>query len=277
MRTAFEEGLGVAPGDALTIQEMWYKSNDERNGYVVEAEAFLTSGEFDYETDRQTASTVIDAGIQRLPDVSSLMWVVPPDRESLAIWLVRSEGGKGSIMDSWYIPLAAQGTPGLLPRDESLTWPFEEYQYIDFESTTDLEEWIHLDGARVMELSDAQAFTGDHSAAIVATAEGETGFVEWEHDFRAEVIVGQVYWPSQEGIRVAYAQACAWRCVSIPLERDRWNTFVMDFSELSLDDQSLVTTELPGIWIQGQIVGLNEENPYTFYLDGIQLYPVSLP
>ena len=79
-------------------------------------------------------------------------------------------------------------------------------------------------------------------------------------------------------MKLLWAQACAWACVSIPRELEDWNTFVMDLSELTVEDTPpLNTVELPELWIQAKMEGVDKENPYTFYVDGIQLYPVRQP
>jgi len=52
----------------------------------------------------------------------------------------------------------------------------------------------------------------------------------------------------------------------------------MDLSELTVEDTPpLNTVELPELWIQAKMEGVDKENPYTFYVDGIQLYPVRQP
>ena len=41
------------------------------------------------------------------------------------------------------------------------------------------------------------------------------------------------------------------------------------------EDKPLNSFEISEIWIQGQLDGaVDDDQPYTFYIDGIQLYPV---
>lgn len=273
LRDADEAGFDIRPGDVLTLREIWYHSNMS-SGDTVQAQAYLTLAGFDLDTYKATRPNPIQEGFHAL-DFTPLSWSIPDDKDKLVLSLVRSNG---VVMDRLVLPLR-QGSPGLVRRSEAVLWPFEQVEYVDFESPADLDEWTDTEFATVTQ-SSGQAFTGGYALAVTTTGMGDTEeskiLTHWKHPFQAQVIIGQVYWPRQEGVKLIWAQACAWACVSIPRELEQWNTFVMDLSELTVEDTPLNTIELPELWIQAQMEGVDKEK-YTFYVDGIQLYPVYQP
>lgn len=281
LREAGQVGIEIEPGDTLTLLEIWYGSNAYgEEGELVYALGFLSpDGENQVlDTGRSTSKHLIEPRIHNFPS-SSLSWSqIPDDARFLIVQLFR--GIEDSMfMDELKLPFNPQGNPGLVRRSEVVLWPFGQVEYADFETPVDLDEWTGSVTSTVAQSSD-QAFTGDHALAItmVGNPPGED-YVQtrWEHPFQGEVIVGQVYWPRQEGVSLVWAQACTWECVPIPLDLDQWSTFVIDLSEMTFQGKPLNTIEFPGIWIQTQVEGADEANPYTFYVDGIQLYPTHKP
>ncbi|MCE7861513.1 MAG: hypothetical protein DYG86_17235, partial [Chloroflexi bacterium CFX2] len=111
------------------------------------------------------------------------------------------------------------------------------------------------------------------AVSVTGNAEADSIKAQWHHTFTGDVLVGQVYWPEQDEIRIDWAQACVWACVPIDIEANQWNTFVMDLSELTFQERPMNIQEVTGLLIQTHIEGVSEDNPYTFYVDGIQLYP----
>jgi hypothetical protein len=172
---------------------------------------------------------------------------------------------------------STDGSPGLVPQ-RVLSLDLLEYE--DFETPSDLALWrgsaITIGTATtVVTRTSAQAFTGE--AALSVTTTGHPGappdWAHWAKPFRADIVTGQVYWPSNGAASPDWthdwAQVCEvggpWNCVFLPTTLDRWNTFTIDLSVLNLQGP----TE---IWFQGDIKGASAKTPYTFYLDNIQVF-----
>lgn len=112
LRTVKDQGLGVEPGAPLTIEEVWYRSNQEGDDSIVQVEGYLSMDGFDQETFRATPAYAIESGIHQLPDVSAMTWTVPEGRESLYLSLIRSGGQEqGTVIDRLEIPLHEEDTP----------------------------------------------------------------------------------------------------------------------------------------------------------------------
>jgi hypothetical protein len=271
LRDAETAGLGTNPGDRLALLEVWYSSNASGgNRDMIQFEGYLSSGTFDRSTLQGSKLSILEQGTHKLAGFTPMIWTIPDGKDYLVATLFRNDR---AIMKRLMLPLSLPNGSGLVRQSESVLWPFDQANYVDFESPADLDEWIGTETTTLAQSSD-YSFTGNYALAVTTNEVGEALFTYWQHPFQAEVIVGQVYWPRQRGVRLPYAQACAWKCVSIPLEFDRWNTFVMDLSEITFEDKPLNTIEFSKMWIQGQVEGTV---PYTFYVDGIQLYPVYEP
>jgi hypothetical protein len=287
LRHALEIGLDAAPGDMLSLLGIWYHADasSDDTGKTMHLEAYLSEKGYDADTYCVSAPMLVEKGIQELllknvtcehdKSTNAFRWVIPSNRKALVVSLVRSDR---ALLDRLILGFGGSaGSAGLVDRRAAVMWPFEKVHYIDFESPTDLDEWSGKTNEALAQSSD-QAFTGNYALAVTTMGYSEDeGFVEaqWSHRLRGEVIVGQVYWPDQEGVRLVWAQACVWSCVPIESRTDQWNAFVMDLSEMTYDDKPLNTVEFPGIWIQMQLDGVSEANPYTFFVDGIQVYLAS--
>ena len=149
-------------------------------------------------------------------------------------------------------------------------------EYYDFESANDLEGWEA--GSLI---SNEQSFSGERAliASLPVSADQETTFyLNWQHEFFADLIVGQVYWPGQSNINLEWAQVCIpfdeWLCAFIS-KKPGWNTFVLDLAQFealeSQDTQGGV--QLPGIVIQGVLKSTNPNlKSAPVFVDAIQIF-----
>jgi hypothetical protein len=271
-------GLNVTQNDKLDLRAIWYAANADGAGQRLWVEAYLTaegypSGKVKTNNDN---SDLIQKGFHALSSVSSLSWIVPADVNWLMMTLVRSDQ---TVLERINIPLNAQSDPGLVAASESVLWPFAQVEYLDFENKSDFNGWSGV-GQNTVAQSHANHFSGEGSLAVTVGSDQTQLFVERDSHFRAEALVGQVYWPQQDGIDVQWAQVCvtpSFSCFSIPKEPGRWNTFMVDLSGTEYNGDKLNRIQLSSFFIQGKVIGANSDQPYTFYVDGIQIYPANLP
>jgi|GEM_PF-6373155 len=268
MRSATQNGINAGAGDTLTIHEVWYNS-DAPSTFDLKTEGYITPGGYDADSLEQSQLSDIERGIHRL-SFTATEWHPDALDQYLVFSLIRSDG---TITDRLLILFNSPTETGLISRTESVLWPFEEVTYLDFEAPDAADDWTGTEISTVI-ASTVEAFTGSRSLAVTVTGNSEEDAIkaQWHHTFTGEVLIGQVYWPEQAGIDIEWAQACIWACVPIDIEPNRWNTFVMDISELTFQERPMNTQEVTGVLIQAQIEGVGEDNPYTFYVDGIQLY-----
>jgi hypothetical protein len=159
-------------------------------------------------------------------------------------------------------------------------WPPNLVTYHDFETDSGLGEW-----QGDVQRSTDHAFGGQYALKAIqpVRAEQNTGIeLFWEHEIVADVIVGQVYWPTNEEVDIVWAQACAispndeWRCVGVPKDRGGWGTFVMDLSEMAVGSppRGLDQIKLKGIQFQGELRGAKGTDVITMpmYVDSIQIF-----
>jgi hypothetical protein len=262
------QGINVKAGDQLSLQEVWYNATTNGVPQTIQFEALLldSAGGFDSKNFRNAPEEDIQAGMHKLSNFRPITWTVAPDRKFLEVKFLRSDQ---AIIDPLLIPLNPDGNSGLVRESDAVLWPHSFVRYTDFETPADLAGWEGDIG-----ISDLQAFTGKHTLAITVPAGTTSGVLanwSWAPPLKAEAVVGQVYWPEQPGTNIAYAQICYQQCVSIPIQRGHWHTFVMNFSELSYADKQLNEQEVPRIWIQAQ-VDKADETSYTFYMDGLQVF-----
>ncbi|MBN1202047.1 MAG: toll/interleukin-1 receptor domain-containing protein [Anaerolineae bacterium] len=270
--TAEQSGINTRPGDTLTLYDVWYHA-DTDSLKTMTVEAYLTAGGYNPDTLQISPAIKVEHGIHPIQGFEPMNWTV---EDSFVSWVISLGRDDQTLLDRIVVPLGSDASPGLVRSDEALLWPFEQAIYTDFETPDALDEWRSTDVSTLARTSE-HAFTGAYSLAVTTTSGANEDALKatWDHHFRAETVVGQVYWPSQPDTRLVWAQACAWACVSIELNPDQWNTFVMDFSELTHEGEPLNTIDVYQVWIQVQIDGVNQDNPYTFYMDGVQLYPTT--
>jgi hypothetical protein len=277
MRSAMDTGIQASPGDTLTIQQVWYQARMGALGHQIQFEAYLSAGGYDQETLLTSPQIYQDEGVHEITGFIPLKWVVPEDKRSLVISITRDDR---TLLDRLVIPFNTEANSGLVNLSDAVVWPFGSVTYEDFESPGNPGSWglssWSPSGKNTILQSSAQAFSGSYSLAITTRSDGNEFFIERNRLIFADYLVGQVYWPAQDGITVSWAQACermTGQCVSIPTQYNQWNTFIMDFSEWPYGKKYLNQVGVPGIYIQGNIQGASDQNPYTFYVDGIQLYP----
>jgi hypothetical protein len=284
-RDVMESGLGVTAGDILTVHEIWYHANAENDIFVqVESHLSSSSGEFNPDTYQVSARSTIRQGIHSMASFTPLTWMVPDDLDGLVLNLTRTDG---PILDSLILPLNdSLAQPGLVRHADAILWPFSEFSYLDFESPANLERWVTAEG-NTRTLSSDYSFTGASSLAITISSSEPNTFIRWHQPLQSEIIVGQIYLPSQDGIEPVWLQACVLDtalCTNVnrvfwSIIMDRWITFVIDLSQPldGAETETLNQSTVQGIFLQGQIGGITEDNHYTFYVDGIQIYPAQQP
>ena len=104
--------------------------------------------------------------------------------------------------------------------------------------------------------------------------------LRWQHEFTADVVIGQIYWPADEDVGIVWAQVCVplenWDCAGLLEKHGGWNTFVLDLSEMTVGDppKKLNQLVLPGLQFQGRLRGAPGTTISTIplYVDTIQIY-----
>ncbi len=264
------DGIDAHPGDQITLHQVWYRSDTSSADASVQVEAYITAIGYDPTTVQVSSSSEIRFDINQVDNFAAMTWQVRP---ADAFWVIYLNRDDGPVLDSYIIPLNANKSPGLLSSSNVLRWPFSRATYVDFENQPDLADWFAGDTSSIAQ-SSAEAFSGSYSLAVTTTSAAEDNQkVFWDRPLQADTIVGQVYWPEQAGVYREWAQFCAWACVPIDVQANRWNTFSMDVSELTYNDTPLTDLRIPQLWIQVQLNGVGADNPYTFYVDGIQYFP----
>jgi hypothetical protein len=284
LRLALVQGIPAKPGDRLRISEIWSHSLAQDSTKILFAEAYLSSGDYDSATHAQTSSVIFEKGVQNLMEGKPFEWTIQDGKKSLIITLSRDNGQEPSIvLDRYEIALNPAAPDGLITVPSSKTWPDGNLTYLDFEDANSLENWVAAEPVK-FELSNQYAISGGQSLAVTiqaTTSDSKQETAVRKVPFQASLIIGQVYWPSQPGVQVEWAQFCitqAWQCVKIPVEANRWNTFFMDLSTMKgVDGKTLDQIEPPSFFIQGSFIGDTLGMPYTFYIDGIQIYPTQKP
>lgn len=277
LRYAGEAGIEVQPGeggDELSILEVWYYAN--ARGGSLSAEFQLDqdgSGLVDDDPFHKTDKVEIKQGINKITG-SEVTWKeISEDRQYLMVKLVR---GDSTIVQELAIPFRSPGGPGLIPYSEIEQW---NSKVIDFETLTEVSEWSNTEFSSIAQ-SDEYAFTGQSALAVRTTATSSALFAKRTRDFTADMIVGQVYWPTQDGVDIEWVQVCVreeGKCASIPMNMGQWNTFVFNLAQKTYDGEPLNTRGLEELLLQGKINGVSEDKPYTFYVDSIQIYNAKQP
>jgi hypothetical protein len=276
LSTAADTGLGVKPGDTLTIEKIWYKASGAEKDQSMRAEVyFLAPDGNDDGMTRSSSWVTFEQGSRELLNGTSLTWEsIPADRNHFLITLVRDDYSILDRVDRNLIAAESGSNSDMLVGPDVANWPADTMRYLDFEKDADLNAWSGTDFSQVS-LASAEVYSGNRALGVTVSGNTEDGLVvQWNQNFQPEVIVGQVYWPRQEGIEVQWASICASACVPVTTYTDHWNTFVMDFSELTADGVQLNTKELGRLWMIAGIKGDSPEKAYTFFIDGIQIYPV---
>lgn len=277
LRSATQEGIDVKSGDRLRLREIWAKSLQDSDLQLAHAEAYPSAGQYDGAALVQSDEMVFRNGPFNLVSDDRFQWTIAEGKTSLVLTLTRDDS---TLLDRYVIPFRAGPSASLLRLERALTWPQDAVTYLDFEDPGSLQLWKQGWGdgqLATFELSDRKAFSGSHSAAVTVTDDAAKAYMLYDHPVQAHFLVGQVFWPQQEGIGLNWAQVCVsetGECAGIPLEADRWNTFVFDLSQKDPEGRPQTEKVFPNFYIQGHVLGASASNPYTFYVDGIQLYPV---
>jgi hypothetical protein len=239
---------------------------------------------YDGEYLQTSSKSLLRRGIHPLSGFTPMDWKIPADRDLLVLWLRRDDG---VIVSGAEIPLKSDGNQGLVVDNNIIHWPFQNAEsinaeYIDFEKISEIQEWRgeeeEEEKISLIDQTLNEAFSGEHAMAVTVSKDSKNTFVTWEHLIKAELIIGHVFWPEKKGVSIDWAIACIGimgECVFIPTRQGQWNTFVFDLSQFRYNGQSLNTMEHSKIWLRGYIDGgVDKQNPYTFYVDGIQIFSI---
>jgi hypothetical protein len=277
LRNIQNTGIVARPGDTLAITDVWYHFTRTHNEQgAVSMEAILLNSNYDglEQTRITTDRELLREGIYSLNNVTELRWTVPDDTGQLHLTLVDQNS---AVVDRLVIAVDAEVGSHLVPAESSIIWPFDKVDYIDFENEAEMAGVSGNPPFTQVSRSQAEAFSGSYSLAVT-TVSSETVFLEWAYPFQADVVTLQIYWPDTPGHSVYWAQVChrhASFCWSIPVEEGQWNTVTLNLFAPSygIIENQMNDRIIDGLFIQGGIGGVDPNNPYTFYVDGIQISP----
>jgi len=284
-RTAVSIGIPAKPGDKLTIHEIWFKSRYNDPSSSVHAEAFIWKNNNDEDSDYLISKKPMPFKL----GVSNLLVgevfqpeKIEADDTKLILTLVRiDEAGNEWVLDRYDISLMDRSPMGLVPATP-VSWPEGDLLYLDFEKTEDLAGWLQTPPT-LLGRSQGTAISGNYTLSVtVQTTEANTNQVMVTRDkpFQAKMIIGQVYWPEKPGVHIDWSpQFClapGKGCVTIPDHLGHWNTFFIDLtSMIDEDGNTLDQVKIPNFYFQGSFSSSTPGEPYTFYVDGIQIYPTT--
>jgi hypothetical protein len=270
-RNVSDQGIRLAQNDTLTLHEIWYKALNDDDQNTLKVEVYLSSGEYDSNTSIQSSAAIFDTGVHQLALDKPFTWVIPVDKKQLIMTLTRNDG---TILDRFEIPFGQDDT-GLVPFKDAVLWPFDFVPYMDFESAAEQNPW-KAKGTVTLSLSPEHAFSGKSSLAVTLKENAiDDVILEYNQPGGSDLFMGYIYWPDQDGVKIEWAQLCAWACVKIPMKTGQWNRFDMPTQYLTFDHKPLGARDT--FWIQAIISGIGPDTPYTFFIDGVQVHPANAP
>jgi hypothetical protein len=115
--TDYTGGIVAAHPFTLTLREVWYESNDQREGSDMTLHADLKVDDMSIETaKRQTNPLPIQAGIQKAPPFESASWAIPANftskKYTLVVYWIRNDG---AAMNTINVPIRFSATAGATP------------------------------------------------------------------------------------------------------------------------------------------------------------------
>lgn len=275
LRSGGQGGPGARQGDTLTVLEVWYRSNANSTEYEVMVEGYLSSTTDASSQHEYTTPSAIQWGVNHLPEISNLSWVLAGDEEALVLSLWRMGPDHNVVMDGVRVHFSSQGSPGLVSASGAIL----DYQYstfLDFEDDVDLEDW-----SGKVSRSTEYAFAGDYSLqasfVVPETSEGED-LAAWEREFTADVILAHYYLPEASNVHVRWMLFCIplgeWACTdSLKLEQGVWHTAVLDLSKTQYRGKRFSEVNLPSLVIRGAITTsvVTEPVSYNIYVDNLRI------
>lgn len=273
-RSLASEGLGAAPGDLLTLHELYYVV-DENSSATLEVEAFLVSGDnydelaVESHAYSQVSQAKYGLHIFNLKDarIGEFIWPIAEDRDLLRINLVRDDG---TILETLGLPLKEIEHPGLIENPAPLV-SYDVFTLIDFEPLNGVAPWTNTAFSQIA-LSQDVSLTGTGSLAIKTTDTGrrvETLLI-YDQAYNADILTGSLYWPAQEDTTIIWAQICMTECFGLPLppEHDQWYSFTIDLSRVYPREYRSPISTGSGFRIAANI---ETDGEYTFYLDDLRM------
>lgn len=272
--------MNAKAGDWITIHEVWYKANTGINNQSMLLGGSVNNGQQELEN-QTSGKVVITEGIHRFENFSGMTWSVSADIKWLGLWLIR---GDEIVLDNYVIEISSTEQSGLVSTQKSVVWPFKQLDYIDFEEPATITQWNSGWGdgeLAIFETSNKLSFSGNSSMSVTVSSSNQQAYLVYNQPVKAKYIVGQIYWPQQAGMKVRWANLCLVEtskdiCVSItPEQYAQWQVFVLDISSVSGKPISEISASK--FYFNGEVLGASSAQPYTFYVDGIQIYPIATP
>ena len=264
------KGLPIHDGNShmLKIENIWYMGNPDALNRSFRIYAYVDNLENSID---EHINTEIKKGVNPLSNFEPFELEIAPNAENLVIDILRDDS---VLLEQLIIPITDQDTSRLIINGDVINWPSEYIRYLDFENQSDLNSWGEMETASNSQ-SREYSLTGNYSMAVSVTGKPEGNYVlaRYEQETSTDLVVGWIYFPKENGFTVSWAEVCTWTCKRIPVSYDEWIRFILPFEYLEIDNEPL--SPKSSFWIQAEILGVDNENPYTFYLDSIQVYNFS--
>jgi hypothetical protein len=277
------KGIGVSAGTTFEIRSIKVRTNMVAPEKWMRAEAYISEGTWESEIISKSIS--FSESVINIPFDEPMRWQITDKDKFLVLTLYREDG---AVLDTYDIPLKATSETSLIGYSSAVVWPFEKVTYLDFEKYTEVEEWHSEDDQPItLDSTTEHAFSGHRSLSVklngpLAKSDTRDYIVRRDISFQSNLIIGQVYWPSRDGVHINYAALCIGgigHCFDLPksaLIPDRWNTFFIDLSAAKdKNDQPFSSQEFKSFYFQANVEGVPTNTPYKFFLDGFQIFPVA--
>lgn len=277
-------GLGAQPGDIITFPEIWYRAEANSDIKLSIEAHYMKAGEVMPGTYHGRTIYSIEEGINLFEATSPLSSTVPDDADAFVILLFH----EATKLDGRIWPLRGPQNAALIPRSDTILWPFEHSTLVDFEETElALGTWTSDRGQLIHATS--QAFNGQQALQItvpVTSGAPLQGFAGWPHEFEADMIVLHYFIPSQPDVSIAYIQFCVagnqWHCecnlnpvyANSPEHWDRWETVTLGLTKCPTDTTPFSQQTLGNFVVQGVVQAKDTAAPtsFTMYLDALQFF-----
>jgi hypothetical protein len=156
--------------------------------------------------------------------------------------------------------------------------------FLVFEPESNSPEWITHEGREVvkvsLETSKDFAFSGNQSirGTIPISPNGKTIFsFGTKRNLLGDYIIGQIYWPDNNDINIAWASVCVKVddviCEAYTVKSGAWNTFGLNLTAFGPENRDISNTQISEIRFIGEIRAKNSTpTPLSIYVDSIQIF-----